>query len=132
LLLGALNKSDFGTINSNVGVQCVWPDSGARVYLIHLPSKRMEIVRASDSIFSTNFKDSDTTILFVDAPGKHSAAWSIFGTSQPVGLRPRKSRANPYFTQTRDIFGRPVSKSGSTQIRIETAPSQGSRSRVSW
>lgn len=115
-----------------IAIECSWPDSAGKMYVVHFPSKETEIIQPSTKVHVTGYRDSDTLIVAFAVGSNNATGWGVYGTSQAVGVSRRSSMRIPQYTQTRDIFGRPVSKSGSTQIRIETAPSQGSRSRVSW
>ena len=115
-----------------IAVKCNHPDSGGKMYIVHYPSMDMDVVLSSDPTFVAEYSESDTLLVFYLVAGNHYTGWGVYATPKTVGVSPRVFRRPIQYTQTRDILGRPVSKSGSTQIRIDVAPSQDSRSRVSW
>lgn len=126
----ALTKSGLPEGVSRIAAFVNYPEYGGNLFVVHLPSKKMVSYEVSDNDYVVPFAPEDTSLLLIDVTGSEGNAWGYFGTNLPVGIRPRSIKIQPGFTKSFDLFGRPVSSSGSSQIRIDlNTENDGTRRR---
>lgn len=126
-----LTQSGLGAPNWNIVVAAANPENGGDMYVVHYPSKKMDIIPSIDREAVVQFSPTDTMLVFVNVAGDKSGGWVFYGTTRaPIGVHRRTEFLKPAYTRSLDILGRSLPAIGTNQIHIDrTSDGEGSRRR---